>query len=320
MDDAPQLLEYETQSVSFVPHDTKWIPTSARFVAIGVYPLNSTGALAVYSLKQGKLETLAMHEKLQGLKCGTFGASAMAERHLATGDYRGVLSVWDLETADVPLYSVQAHESIVNAIDGCGRQSSSCGAPELVTGGRDGFMRVWDTRVAKSVATLASGDQDGAQECWTVCFGNARSGSDRCVVGGYDNGDVKMFDLRTNSIRWETKCHSGVVNVQFDGDDCAPVYFWQGRFLPQNRDLLMTCGGNGGLNLYKYHTSLSKEATKADRRQYGTSGTVELLNSWVVSTRPFVSMDWSSDREGLCTFGCLDQTVRVYVVTGTNEC
>ena len=92
--DAPQLLEYKTQSVSFVPHDSKWIPTSARFVAIGVYPLNSTGALAVYGLNQGKLEILAMHEKLQGLKCGTFRASALAERHLATGDYRGVLSVW----------------------------------------------------------------------------------------------------------------------------------------------------------------------------------------------------------------------------------
>lgn len=192
----------------------------------------------------------------------------------------------DLEKSDTPVYAAQAHKSIVNAIDGCGGQNIGHGAPELVTGGRDGFMRVWDIRVPDPVATLAPKQSDSARDCWTVCFGNAYNDEERCVVGGYDNGDVKMFDLRTGTLRWETNCQNGVVNAQFDRKDIEMnkllvttleskfrMYdlrtfhpesgfacmsekahkstIWQGRFLPQNRDLFMTGGGNGGFNLYK---------------------------------------------------------------------
>lgn len=33
---------------------------------------------------------------------------------------------------------------------------------------------------------------------------------------------------------------------------------WIARHLPQNRDLFMTGGGNGGFNLYKYHYPISR--------------------------------------------------------------
>jgi hypothetical protein len=96
-------------------------------------------------------------EKPQGFKCGTFGASGLEDRHLATGDYAGNLNIWcvldarssicaapllrrvveccqvtdassdcvvarcrDLERMDAPLFSAKAHRSIVNNIDGCG--------------------------------------------------------------------------------------------------------------------------------------------------------------------------------------------------------
>ena len=44
----------------------------------------------------------------------------------------------DLERIEAPVYSVKAHESIINAIDGCGGLGIGGGAPELVTGSRDG--------------------------------------------------------------------------------------------------------------------------------------------------------------------------------------
>lgn len=47
----------------------------------------------------------------------------------------------------------------------------------------------------------------------------------------------------------------------------------------------------------------------------GVTGSVELLNSRVISSQPIVSFDWSPDREGLCCLSCLDQTVRVFIVT-----
>ncbi len=36
------------------------------------------------------------------------------------------------------------------------------------------------------------------------------------LAAGYDNGDVKMFDLRTMKVHWETELPSGVCSLQFD--------------------------------------------------------------------------------------------------------
>ena len=32
-------------------------------------------------------------------------------------------------------------------------------------------------------------------DCWTVAFGNSYNDAERCIAAGYDNGDVKIFDL-----------------------------------------------------------------------------------------------------------------------------
>lgn len=38
----------------------------------------------------------------------------------------------------MPVYSASAHKEIINAIDGVGGMTIGCGAPEIVTGSRDG--------------------------------------------------------------------------------------------------------------------------------------------------------------------------------------
>ena len=57
---------------------------------------------------------------------------------------------------------------------------------------------------------------------------------------------------------------------------------------------------------------------------YGTEGQnteaaadllVELLNAKIISTQPVVSFDWSPDKEGLACMACLDQSLRVMIVT-----
>lgn len=39
------------------------------------------------------------------------------------------------------------------------------------------------------------------RDCWCVAIGNSYNDEERCVLAGYDNGDVKMFDLRMNKVR-----------------------------------------------------------------------------------------------------------------------
>jgi len=192
--DAPQVIEHVNKSLNYTPYDARWIPCSARFVSMGIHP-RATGAITVYGLQQGELKTIQEIEKPHGVKCGTFGASALEDRHLAVGDYAGVMSIYDIEKPELPVYSAQAHKSIINAIDGCGGLNLGHGAPEIVTGGRDGeslcedmkdilpldlvdllhivlgCVRVWDSRVASPVVSLEPEQGESIRDCWTVCFG-----------------------------------------------------------------------------------------------------------------------------------------------------
>ena len=44
----------------------------------------------------------------------------------------------NLEQTQLPVYSVKAHKEIINCIDGVGGLGVGEGAPEIVTGSRDG--------------------------------------------------------------------------------------------------------------------------------------------------------------------------------------
>lgn len=351
--DAPQIIEHVNKSVPFTPYDVKWVPCSARFVAMGINP-NATGALRVYQLSKGDAEIVLDVQKPAGIKCGTFGASSIEERHLATGDHNGRLAIYDLEKPEVAVFQQQAHVSIINAIDGIGGLDIGYGAPEIVTGGRDGCVRLWDPRVPEPVLALEPSEGQSARDCWTVAFGNSFSDEDRCIVAGYDNGDVKLFDLRTSTMRYETNVENGVTCVEFDRKDIEmnklgvttleskfrifdmrtqhptggftclsekahKSTVWCVRHLPQNRDLFMTGGGNGGFNMYKYHYPTSRVRQAKDNLPMGVVGSVELLNSKVISSQPIVNLDWSPDREGLCVLSCLDQTLRCFIVTKLNK-
>lgn len=44
----------------------------------------------------------------------------------------------NLEAPEIPVYSVKGHKEIINSIDGVGGLGIGEGAPEIVTGSRDG--------------------------------------------------------------------------------------------------------------------------------------------------------------------------------------
>ena len=58
-----------------------------------------------------------------------------------------------------------------------------------------------------------------ARDCWALAFGDSYNNDERCLLAGYDNGDLKMFDLRMNSVRWQANVGNGVCGVQFDRPD-----------------------------------------------------------------------------------------------------
>ena len=94
--DKPQLVEHVHHSLNLTVYETKWIPSSARFVLMGS-PARQTGLMQIYQLTSGSIELQAEVERPKAFKCGTFGATTLADRHIASGDFEGKMAVWDLE-------------------------------------------------------------------------------------------------------------------------------------------------------------------------------------------------------------------------------
>jgi hypothetical protein len=57
--DAPQIIEHANKSLNFTPYDCKWVPSSARFVAMGAHP-RDTGAIHMFELTPE--ETKLLHQ------------------------------------------------------------------------------------------------------------------------------------------------------------------------------------------------------------------------------------------------------------------
>eukprot|EP01059_Diplonema_ambulator_P000777 TRINITY_DN10626_c0_g1_i1.p1 TRINITY_DN10626_c0_g1~~TRINITY_DN10626_c0_g1_i1.p1 ORF type:complete len:359 (+),score=61.17 TRINITY_DN10626_c0_g1_i1:186-1262(+) len=350
-DDAPkkvyrqQIVEHVRKPVTQTIFDVKWVPFSAKVVACGNYAKN-TGCMLVYQLNGGELEKVAEVEKNTPFKCMTFSHCPPETRTVATGNFQGEVQVWDLERMDVPVYSTKGHKSIINSIDG----ACYTGPPEILTGSRDGGVKVWDVRQReKPVAALVPSNPEKARDCWAVSFGNSYDGVNRVAAAGYDNGDVKLFDLRMMKMNAEFNTSNGVCGISFDRPDIEMnklitsslegrirVYnlrtyhktlgysyveqrvgtgtIWTTRPLPQNREIMMSCGA-GELSLIKYNYPPQQTVPDADGVEKGVPGSVEEINKVTISQQPISSFDWNRSKEGLAVCSCFDQSIRVMVCT-----
>ena len=170
---------------------------------------------------------------------------------------------------------------------------------------------------------------------------------------GYDNGDIKLFDLKMNLQKWETNLKNGICHLEFDRKDIpmnklaattleSNVHIfdlktlhpdlgftglsevahnstiWGAKHLPQNRDLFITMGGNGSMNLYKYNYPTSRFVNDDNNIPKGVTGSLTLLNTKDVTTQPIIGFDWHPDKCGLISMVALDQSIKVYIATRLN--
>ena len=331
--DRSHISELICESVPYTVYDARWIPTSARFVAVGSRP-RATGALQVYEMNleskggQRLVKTVDIETK-DALKCSTFQATDPIQRHIAVGTFHGVVETYDLNTQK-QVISVKAHDEIVNAIDG----GAAPGPCELITGSRDGTVRVTDIRTGTVVASLVpEGDR---RDCWAVTAGGTTGPQDRTVLAGFDNGDIKLWDLRASQVSWETNLRNGVVSCQFDQrtsplkyvtigclsgqivsfdlsekpegkgfasvtqkvkkDESATV--WVVQHCPQQKSIVATTGGSGEVMIWRRNKEMK----------------LERVTSQQLTTQPISSYDWHPDKEGPRVMACFDQTIRVSYV------
>lgn len=68
----------------------RWVPGSARLVLLAARA-SGAGCLRVYEMQGASLALRGEAHSEHALQSGTFGASSLAERHLAAGDASGLL-------------------------------------------------------------------------------------------------------------------------------------------------------------------------------------------------------------------------------------
>ncbi|EAY01974.1 wd-repeat protein, putative [Trichomonas vaginalis G3] len=331
---ATHIVELHCENMPYTVYETRWIPNSKRIAICGSRP-RGTGVIQVYKMQSQKepfLMKLLDIETENAIRCATFAATDPITRNIAVGDLEGNVMTFDFnEGKKNSVFKYKVHEKIINCIDG----GAAPGPSELVTGSRDGNVCIVDIRAQDpAVATLKP--EGTIRDCWAVSMGGTTGPSDRSVIAGYDNGDLKLWDLRANQVSWETNLRNGVASVQFSDrysqlsrvtagcltgqlvtfdltdkptdkgyrsnvvkiDDSATV--WIVQHCPQKRDFIATTGGSGKLLVWKK----SKKDIK-----------YENVSSSQLSTQPINSFDWHPDKEGLAVMSAYDQTVRVALVT-----
>lgn len=88
-----QIIEHVTQPVEYSVFDVKWVPSTAKFLAIGSNS-NGTGVLQVFQMNENEIESVVMVNRPKAIKCCSFGASEVLGRsRVALGDFCGGLSV-----------------------------------------------------------------------------------------------------------------------------------------------------------------------------------------------------------------------------------
>ena len=185
-------------------------------------------------------------------------------------------------------------------------------------------MKLWDRRtLEKPILRMSPEDNENKRDCWSV----SHSGPDsKLIAAGFDNGDIKVFDVRATKLLWETSLSRGVSNLN----------------LIQAGEMTGLVAGNVQGKLYKWNlnsgdSTLSTQLDKStvwstERINEGTlvsamgSGALcftkyskdrlECVNTHQVSEPPLTGLTTSSDKPGLFATSSFDKTIRIYFYTG----
>lgn len=90
--DVPFMFTHIARPENFTIFDVKWIPGTAKFVAIGGKP-NAIGSIKVFELNNDRVEVVREINKRAVFKCSSFGLSSSQESFLSVGDFNGSLQI-----------------------------------------------------------------------------------------------------------------------------------------------------------------------------------------------------------------------------------
>eukprot|EP01133_Synstelium_polycarpum_P012137 gene12137-14200_t len=242
-----------------------------------------------------------------------------SQRHVAMGDFAGQLQVWDVDRLDVPLIKVaNAHQGTINAID-CSVDDQ--GDVRVASGGRDGKVSVWDSRVMAMAVCSFDHQVAEKKDCWSLCIRGTT------LLSGYENGDLIAHDLRTNKIMATINLSASVSSVTCtDKGDLSSILIGTGDSSAHTLSLVD--------NQFKVTNQIKDQSKLIWSAKYspfnsntyafaGGDGTVALYNSGRQIDRvklceyPVLSLDFNKDKEGLLAAVSLNRQLTVLVTPYT---
>lgn len=356
----PQILSHLSTTLDYTPFTCCWIPLSARISVCGSTSKGS-GIIEVYTLDDNKLNKTSRYTLDNPIKCSTYNASNKQQRYITIGDYKGNVSIIDIgnnsnkQSQPTVLYTTKAssNNNIVNSIYAVGGIYG--GEPIEIASATKDCVRLFDIRQQEPVINISSSSGSG-RDCWSVCIGNSVTSNDRYLAIGYDNGDLKIFDLRINQFKYQVNIGNGIIHIEFDRVDIeankllvctleGKIYIfdmrtfntthgytyesydakhnnttvWQGKHTQHNRDIFSTTGGNGSVNIWKYNYPDKRSIKNDNNELVGVCGTVEQLTPTAkLAEQPIVSFDWHNDKLGLFCMCSLDGNLQTGIVTRLN--
>jgi WD40 repeat protein len=106
------------------------------------------------------------------------------------------MALYDLNSMIKPIVSFNAHEEDITSIYGIGNNESS----QIVTSGIDGLVKLWDPREKVPVMTFSAYGQVN-RPCYSVSIAEPFIDGNKCIIAGYESGDIIIHDIRANRPR-----------------------------------------------------------------------------------------------------------------------
>ncbi|KAK5583595.1 hypothetical protein RB653_005193 [Dictyostelium firmibasis] len=321
------LHNYVTKKFTSQPYSCQWISNSCSVITVGKKTTGgiSKGDIKIHQLEfddtssEPKLNLVYENEFTNPFRCMSFFKQSNQQqsdnRKFITGDFNGQISEWDSDICDIPIWGIKnAHQGCISAIDAFGDNLVVCG-------GKDGTIKVYDTRIkpnnnntSSSSSLITTFEQTNKNNCWSICT------NDNNIISGFENGDLNIYNLKTNTIQSTIKVNGGICSI--DSNDRSNIL---NQFLITTNksfisEMSLNKNSNNNIEFKDYEINKNPNQTiwsgvyspwnKKDNENIFTvaqgDGSVsmyrddcKLIDRVLVSDLPILSLDYSKDRKGL---------------------
>ncbi|SBT40462.1 WD repeat-containing protein 92, putative (WDR92) [Plasmodium ovale wallikeri] len=289
---SPQIIEHINYPLDNTIYDVKWVDGKSDIIAVGE-ELNKRGFINLYNLNKGDFTCVSMNKTERGIKTVCPFYSYSGSYTIACGSFDGRILLYDINNMSKEYYAIKKHTKLINKID-CkshknnnlivsgsrdgsvkifdirtNREVVSLQPPKgsaytpdcwcVATGGAISEIQTQVPLHAHAYATFAY-----ATAPISRCIGNnhieenplcGERQENMNICAGYDNGDIKFFDIKTMTLEYEVNAKKHNSTRLFQQNEI--VHLYDRKDTQKNKLICSTLEGN----IYIFNLDVYSEET-----------------------------------------------------------